>query len=258
MRCWPTQWPGNVRELENALERAVILTPRRRRSTPTALPERVTRARARAARRRARAGEPDARGDRARVHHVGAAERGRQQEPRRRSARHRSVDAVPQAVAVRRRGVTVAVPVDDGICRARRRATSRRAARRPGGRSRSRRVGALALAVGSPSSTRCPSAWSPTTRCTSSSRESLATGQGYRFLNLPGAPGGDALPAGLSRAARARCRSSCRLSRRTSSLFKAVNAVFLAVAAVCVALLLALARRLGRGVGDRRRRRRPR
>jgi two-component system response regulator HydG len=35
------QWPGNVRELENALERAVILTPGREIS-PSSLPERVT------------------------------------------------------------------------------------------------------------------------------------------------------------------------------------------------------------------------
>jgi two-component system response regulator HydG len=38
-------WPGNVRELENALERAVILTPGRE-IAPAALPERVTERRA--------------------------------------------------------------------------------------------------------------------------------------------------------------------------------------------------------------------
>jgi two-component system response regulator HydG len=34
-------WPGNVRELENALERAVILTPGEQ-INPSSLPERVT------------------------------------------------------------------------------------------------------------------------------------------------------------------------------------------------------------------------
>ena len=71
-RCCDYSWPGNVRELENALERAVILTPGDE-IAPSRAPRARHAARQRAARRRARTPtEPDARGGRARVHHVGA------------------------------------------------------------------------------------------------------------------------------------------------------------------------------------------
>ena len=103
-------WPGNVRELENALERAIILTPGEEIG-PEALPERVTERRSRTADLDAHAAQPDARGGRARVHHVGAAERERQQVARRRGAGNRSVDAVPQALAIRSRGVTRMVEI---------------------------------------------------------------------------------------------------------------------------------------------------
>ena len=67
-------WPGNVRELENAIERAIILTPGEAIDVG-ALPERITERAHRAARLDANAAQPDARGGRARLHHVGAAER---------------------------------------------------------------------------------------------------------------------------------------------------------------------------------------
>ena len=66
------------------------------RSTSARCPSASPTAR-RAARVDAHAAQPDARGGRARVHHVGAPERERQQVARRRSARHRSVHAVSQA-----------------------------------------------------------------------------------------------------------------------------------------------------------------
>src|SRR5262249_46311874 len=50
--------------------------------------------------------EPDARGDRARLHHVGSPKRERQQIARRRGARHRPVDALPEPLALRARSVT--------------------------------------------------------------------------------------------------------------------------------------------------------
>src|SRR5207245_2185627 len=54
-----------------------------------------------AARLDAHAAQPDARGNRARVHPLGPPERRRQQIARRGSARHRSVDALSEVVAVR-------------------------------------------------------------------------------------------------------------------------------------------------------------
>ena len=97
------EWPGNVRELENALERAVVLT-RGNLIDAAALPERITKRRKEPLVAERSYRNPDARGHRARLHHVGAAGRGRQQDPRGRGARHRSVHAVPQAQPLRGAG----------------------------------------------------------------------------------------------------------------------------------------------------------
>jgi DNA-binding NtrC family response regulator len=91
-------WPGNVRELENAMERAVILATGDRRRVP---PRACHGATCGAAGGRARHREPHARRDRARVHHVGVAKRGWQQESRRVDPRYRRVHAVSQARALR-------------------------------------------------------------------------------------------------------------------------------------------------------------
>ena len=83
------EWPGNVRELENALEHAVVLT---RGNLIEPQPCRSG-SRGGARSRWWPSGpqpNPHARRDRAGLHHVGAAGRGRQQDPRRRGARHRS------------------------------------------------------------------------------------------------------------------------------------------------------------------------
>ena len=93
-------WPGNVRELENALEHAVVLS-RGNLIEPQHLPERITRRREGAAGGGALLPEPGARRDRAGLHHVGAAGRGRQQDPGGGGARHRSLDPVPEAEPVR-------------------------------------------------------------------------------------------------------------------------------------------------------------
>jgi transcriptional regulator with GAF, ATPase, and Fis domain len=95
--CSRYAWPGNVRELENALERAVILSPARR--SPSARCRARRRAPRRAARERARAATPTLGLDRARLHLWVLQNEGGQQDARGRGARHRSVDAVPQAVA---------------------------------------------------------------------------------------------------------------------------------------------------------------
>ncbi len=97
------EWPGNVRELENALEHAGVLLPVD--LIEPAVPAGAHHAAAQgAAGQRALLQEPDARGDRAGLHHVGAAGRGRQQDAGRRGARHRSVDALPEAGPVRGAG----------------------------------------------------------------------------------------------------------------------------------------------------------
>ena len=93
-------WPGNVRELENALERAAILA-KGDVIRSSALPERVTEPKADPLVSDAVPGEPDARDDRAGLHHVGAAERGRKQTAHGGSPGHRPVDALSQAFAVR-------------------------------------------------------------------------------------------------------------------------------------------------------------
>ena len=83
------EWPGNVRELENALEHATVLSRGNLIEAGVAAGADHQAAEG-AAGRRAVLPEPDARGDRAGLHHVGAAGRGRQQDPRGRGARHRS------------------------------------------------------------------------------------------------------------------------------------------------------------------------
>ena len=101
-------WPGNVRELENALERAIILTPGRR----------DRRERAARARHASGASEPLVSTrtppnptleaiERAYIMWV-LQTRERQQVARRRSARHRPVHALPQALALRSRSVSTA------------------------------------------------------------------------------------------------------------------------------------------------------
>ena len=85
-------WPGNVRELENALERAVTLT-KGSEIDPAALPGRVT--------------ERPATSLVARLHPMGAGERGREQVAGRRGAGHRPVHAVPQAGALRKPNLTL-------------------------------------------------------------------------------------------------------------------------------------------------------
>ena len=97
------EWPGNVRELENALEHAAGAHPGQPDRGRLAAGADHQAAEG-AAGGRAVLPESDARGDRAGLHHVGAAGRGRQQDPRRRGARHRSLDPLPQAQPLRGAG----------------------------------------------------------------------------------------------------------------------------------------------------------
>ena len=75
---------------------------------------------------------------------------------------------------------------------------------------------------------------------------SLATGQGFRFLNVPGLPNGTHFPPGYP-AVLALVSFVAPAFPDSVVVFKALNALFLAAAAVCVALLLR--RRLGLGAG---------
>ena len=102
-----TPWPGNVRELENALERAVILTPGDEIDARCAAGARHERVSEPLSRRRASSANPTLEAiERAYIMWVLQSEGGNKT-PRRRGAGHRSVDALPQAVAVRRRGMTL-------------------------------------------------------------------------------------------------------------------------------------------------------
>ena len=86
---------------------------------------------------------------------------------------------------------------------------------------------------------------------------SLASGEGYRYLNAARHAGGDALPAGLSARSSRCCGALAPAFPGTSSLFKAANAVCLAVRrSVCMALLLrsrSVAARSGRSALGRAR-----
>jgi hypothetical protein len=75
---------------------------------------------------------------------------------------------------------------------------------------------------------------------------SLATGQGFRFLNVPGLPNGTHFPPGYP-ALLALVSFVAPAFPGSVIVFKALNALFLAAAAVCVTLLLR--RRLALGAG---------
>lgn len=74
----------------------------------------------------------------------------------------------------------------------------------------------------------------------------LATGQGFRYLNVPGLPAGTHFPPGYP-ALLALVSLVSPAFPANVVVFKALNALFLAVAAVCIARLLR--RRLGLGAG---------
>ena len=108
-------WPGNVRELQHAVERAVILTPRRgggRRGTARGGPRGggpAPAARGRRRRRAHRAARDADGGDRADRHPADARADARRQEPRRADPRDRRADDLPEA-RPRRGGAAASSP----------------------------------------------------------------------------------------------------------------------------------------------------